>query len=280
MLSREEKNKKYVEEINKEKTLKISKRILKILGILIGLLAIIFLYLYYIGIRGLETKEYLIKDENIPSTFHGIKVLHFSDILYGSTINDKNMANIKEEISLIKPDIVFFTGNIVAKDYTMSEKEINDLNDFFKKIPYTIGKYAVMGDADNTNFNLIMENTDFVIMDNDVLDLYIDKEKINLIGIGDSDKEIKNVDGYTITLINNYDHFEDLNISSNLVFAGHNLGGEIRLFNLPILGTDKYLNTYYETNNTKIFISSGLGTKNHMRLMNKPSLNVYRLYNN
>ena len=281
MLSRSEKNKKYVDEIKKEKTLKVSKIVLKVLGVLILVFTIIFLYMYFIGPRGLKTKEYIIKDSNIPNSFNGTKILHFSDLLYGSTITEKSLDKIKKEIILINPDLVFFTGNIVASDYDIDEKEIKKLNDFFNSIPYTIGKYAVMGDTDNTNFTLIMENTDFTIIDNSIIDLYNDKDKINLVGINkDTEKDIKNPTGYTITLINNYDNYEKYNISSNIVLAGHNLGGEIRLFSLPILGLDKHLNEYYEENNTKVFISSGLGTKNHMRLMNKPSLNVYRLYNN
>ena len=281
MITREEKNKKYVDEINHEKTIKISKIIFKILGIIFLIVTFFALYIYFLGPKGLETKEYVINDSNIPNTFHGKKILHFSDLLYGSTINDDNLNKIMDEINLINPDIVFFTGNIIFKDYSLTEAEIKELSNFFKNIPYTIGKYAVIGDTDTTNFNLIMENTDFTIIDNNCIEIYNDKDKINIVGINAREtKEIKNSDGYTITLINNYDDYIDYSISSNIILAGHNLGGEIKLFNLPILGSDKHLNTYYEENNTKIYISSGLGTKNHIRFMNKPSLNVYRLSNN
>ena len=281
MISREEKNKKYVDEIKREKTIKISKTIFKILAIIILISTCFSLYVYFIGPKGLKTKEYVIKDSSIPNTFNGIKILHFSDLLYGSTINKNNLDKITKEIKLINPDIVFFTGNIISGNYSVKENEIKELSNFFKNIPYNIGKYAIMGDVDNTNFNLIMENTNFVVIDNDTLEVYNDKDKIHVIGINIKDKkDIKNIDGYNITLINNYDKYQDYNISSNIVLAGHNLGGEIRLFNLPILGNDKYLNTYYEEKDTNIYISSGLGTKNHVRFMNKPSLNVYRLYNN
>ena len=46
MLSRSEKNKKYIDEIKKEKTVKISKIVLKVLGVLILVFTIIFLYMY------------------------------------------------------------------------------------------------------------------------------------------------------------------------------------------------------------------------------------------
>lgn len=279
MTSREEKNKKYVDEINREKTIKITKIILKILFVIITIFALIFLYAKFYETNQLETREYVIKDVLIPEEFNGIKVLHFTDILYGS-ITKNNLSKINEEVKLINPDIVLFTGNIISKEYQVNEEEIKLLNDFFKSIPYTIGKYAVSGDSDNQNFHLIMENTDFTIINNELLTIYNGMGKIDLIGINyDSQIGIKNNDDFTITIINNYDDYYKYNITSNYVFAGHNLGGEIKLFGLPLLGLDEHLNSYYIDNSTTVYISNGLGSIHNLRLMNKPSMNVYRLYN-
>ncbi len=281
MLSREEKNKKYVEEINKEKTIKITKIILKVLLILIIIFGIIFFYGHFYELNRFNTHEYLIKDTNIPDEFNGVKILHFTDMLYGSNINQNKLLRLTEEIKLINPDIVLFTGNIISKEYQISEDEIKKVSDFFNNIPYTIGKYAILGDTDNQNFDLILENTNFTILNNELITIYNGMNKINLIGINyNVDKEVKqNTDGYTITIINNYDDYDKHQVKSNLVFAGHNLGGEIKLFNIPLLGLDKHLNSYYEENGSKIYISNGLGTIHNIRLMNKPSMNVYRLYN-
>lgn len=280
MISREEKNKKYINEINKEKRIKVSRILFKFLITIFLITTLVFLYIYYIGPKGLETKEYVIKDNLIPDNFNGLKILHFSDLLYGSTIDYDNIKAISDEIKLINPDIVVFTGNIVGEDVNLEEDDINFLNDFFKDIPFTIGKYAVNGDLDSSSFRLIMENTNFSVLYNEIKEVYNGKDKISIIGIdAQEDKAINIPDTYTISLINNYDEHQKDSLP-NIVLAGFNLGGEIRLFDLPIIGTAKYLNTYYEEGNTKIFISSGLGTRHHMRLMNKPSLNVYRLYNN
>lgn len=280
MNSREEKNKKYVDEINKEKRIKVTKIVLQILFVIIVIFTLIFLYAKYYEPKKLETHEYLIKDISIPIEFNGIKILHFTDLLYGS-INDNQLKKIQEEIKIINPDIVFYTGNIINKEYKINEDEIKMINSFFKDISYTIGKYAVLGDVDNQNFDLIMENTDFTILNSELLSVYNGLNKINLIGISYNKKnEIKdNDDTYTITIINNYDEYNKYNITSNLVFAGHNLGGEIRLFNQPLFGTNKYRNNYYEENDSKVYISNGLGSIHKLRFMNKPSMNVYRLYN-
>lgn len=281
MISRSEKNKKYVNELNKEKRIKVSKILFKIIGTIIIIFTLCFLYIYYLGPKGLKTHEYVIFNSNIPDNFNGIKALHFSDLLYGSTINNDDLEKITSEINLINPDIVFFTGNIVSDNYELGEEEIKTLNDFFKSIPYTIGKYAVTGDLDSSTFDLIMEDTYFTILDNELKEVYNEKDKINVLGINTKEvKELKTNDIFTITLINNYDDYDKYNITSNIVLAGYNLGGEIRFFNIPLIKTSNYLNNYYENGNTKIYISNGLGTRHHMRLMNKPSLNVYRLYNN
>ena len=280
MISREEKNKKYVDEINKEKLIKTTKVILKILGTLITIFAIIFLYSYFIEPSSFETKEYLIKDISIPDEFNGKKILHITDILYGKSIDKNYLDKISDEIKLINPDIVVFTGNIVSRDYEINEDEIKLLNEFFNNIPYTIGKYSVSGDVDSRNFKLIMENTNFNELDNELMEVYNGVNKINIVGISyNNDKKIKESDGYNIVLINNYDEFSKHNLRANIILAGHNLGGEMKLFNLPLLGLDKHMNSYYEENNMKIYISNGLGSPHHLRLMNKPSMNVYRLYN-
>lgn len=281
MISREEKNQIYVDEINKEKTKKVLKIFLKIIGLLLFIFALFFLYAYFIEITSFKTNEYIINDNNIPSGFKGIKILHISDILYGKTINQKELDKINDEITLINPDIVFFTGNIISKDYSIKEDEISKLNNFFNNIPYKIGKYAIKGDTDTSSFDLILDNTEFTIINNEKIELYSElNQKINLVGINYNEKSDINLDEcYTILLINNYDELNNHNINANLVLAGHNLGGEMRLFNIPLLGMDKHLDSYYNDNNTKVYISNGLGSIHHLRFMNKPSMNVYRLYN-
>ena len=281
MTSRSEKNKVYVDEIKKEKTIKITKIVLKVFAVILITFTLIFLYARFYEPYKFQTNEYVINDKQIPNTFNGVKILHFTDILYGSTITSKDIEKFKEEIKLINPDIVLFTGNIFSKEYEITEDEIKMLNNFFNEIPYKIGKYIVSGDLDSHNFNLIIENTNFIVLNNELLSIYNGTDKINLIGISyNNEKEIKkDSDLYTITIINNFDNYSKYNIESNLILAGHNLGGELKLFGMPLIGEDKYLSSYYEIDNSKIYISNGLGSIHKIRFMNKPSMNVYRLYN-
>lgn len=279
MISRSQKNKDLSKEINYEKTISISKKIIKSIFLIILIFSIFFLYTYFIGIKGIKTNEFVVKD-NIPKSFTGIKILHFSDLLYGKTIDNSDLSFLLNEIKQINPDITIFSGNLINNDYNLSEDDIKDINHFMKNIPYHIGKYAVKGNMDNNDFEVIMDNTDFSVLNNEIIDIYNDsRESINILGINTNNKEnieIKN-DNYTITIINNFDMYNSYNIKSNLILAGNNLGGEIKLFNTPLISNNKYMDSYYEENNSKIFISNGLGSPHHMRFMNHPSINVYRL---
>ena len=279
MISRFEKNKKLKNEINYEKTINISKKIIKIIFFIIIIFSIFFIYTYFLGVKGIKTNEIVIKD-NIPNSFNGIKILHFSDLLYGKTINYDELLTLKKEFNKINPDIVIFTGNLISEDYKPNNEDINNLNLLMKEIPYKLGKYAVKGNLDTSNFDLIMDNTNFIILDNEILNIYNKSmDSINICGLNPHKKENISINNnnYTITLINNYDDYSEYNIKSNLVFAGNNLGGEIRLFNKPIIGNNRYMNDFYQENDTNIYISNGLGTIHHMRFMNHPSINVYRL---
>lgn len=284
MVTREEKNKKIRRKINQEKGLKYSKNLGKIV-LLIGFMFVaIYLNLRYVGTSFIKTKEYIIRDSSIPLSFHGIKVLHFSDLLYGSTISENDLSDLSEEFLKIKPDIVVFTGDILDNSYNLAKDELENLQVFFSNIPYTIGKYAVKGDFDTSTFDLIMKEAGFTILDNEQkLIYYKENTPITLIGFDSTNINTDKLNNdktnnlYKISLIHNYDYFPQ-SFTSNLVLAGHNLNGEIYIpYYQGLLGNNQYNKSYYEINNSKIYISNGLGSPHNMRLFNHPSINVYRL---
>ena len=286
MVTREEKNKKIRKKINREKNINYSRNIVKAILLFGFMFVIVFLDLRYIGTSFIKTKEYIIKDSQIPLSFHGKKILHFSDLLYGSTIFEDELDYLQKEFKKIKPDIVIFTGDIINENYNLSKDELSNLKNFFKNIPYTIGKYAVKGDFDLTTFDLIMNEADFTILDNEYkLVYYKDNTPITLIGFNNNDFSLQNINSqeisnlYKISLIHNYDNYNQ-SFYSNIVLAGHNLNGEIYIpYYQGLLGNNKYNKNYYEINNSKVYISNGLGSIHKLRMFNHPSINVYRLMN-
>jgi len=89
---------------------------------------------------------------------------------------------------------------------------------------------------------------------------------------------------YKIVLTHEPDSIDNFTLyKPNLVLSGHSLGGLIKIpFLKPLFLQDNsknYYEDYYNINETKLFVSSGLGTSGiNARFNNFPSFNLYRLY--
>ena len=282
MITRTEKNKKIQEEIIKEESTRVFKKISKITLITLGSLLLIILYGMYIGAKVTFVHEYKITNQIIPNSFHGTKIVHISDILYNS-INKSDLNKIKNQINELNPDIIFFTGNIKRKDYQLTKEDIEILSNFFKNLNAKLNKYAIIGNQDNESFNVIMENSNFKILDNKLEDLYYkDTSSIQIIGFNTNNINFDNIEtnnNYKICLFHNPDLIDEIikKIDCNLALSGDTLGGEIKIFNTPLLDNHKYNKSYSKINKLDFYISNGLGNEINVRYFNHPSINFYRL---
>lgn len=291
-----------VEEKNKTK-----KRLKKPVKILILFLIIIFILTYFIityskevSIGNIKTNEYNIKSNLITENFHGTKIVHFSDIHYGTTINNKLLEKIVEDINLTKPDIVIFTGDLFDESIEIDSKKVEELSSILNEITSVYGKYAIKGDNDyNDNFSIILENSGFIDISDSYDCIYNEEGEIILLtGLSSNIKNEEEISKklesvyeflnsndvtYSILALHEPDFIDKIDLERfNLILSGHTLGGEIKL---PIIGGTnypkygkKYTKSYYKIGSTEVYISNGLGTTDlKMRLFNNPSFNLYRL---
>ena len=280
MITREEKYKEIQDSITKEEKLNKFKKISKIFITIIVTLTAILLLGMYVGAKIVVVDEYKIVS-NIPSTFHGMKIVHISDILYNS-INQNDLDKIKDQINEIEPDVIIFTGNLIKDNIEIEENDINVLKNFFKDINAKLDKYAVTGKYDTETFNIVMDNNFKILNNKSELLYYKDTTPLEFIGFNSLEldlSEIKESDNYKICLLSNPDKLDEIKdtIKCNLAFAGDTLGGEIKIFDKPILDNHKYNSNYQEIDNTKLYISSGLGNTINVRYFNHPTINLYRL---
>lgn len=280
------------------------KKFLKWLCTIFLIIILIIIYARYIGTMGLTTKEYSIIDQDIPSNFDGLKIVHFSDLHYNRAINLKKVKSIVKEINLINPDIVVFTGDLIDQDTNLTDEDYNKLGDTLKEIKAKYGKYAILGNhdyhKDKDNVIKIYQNSDFTYLDNSHDIIYSkNNQKIFVGGINtltynqdDIDKTMElssneeNID-YKIILIHEPDITDKIvkDYQVNLILAGHSHNGQIRL---PIIGAiytppyaKNYYDNYYNIDGTNLYISSGIGVSTiNYRLFNHPSINFYRLNKN
>jgi len=276
---------------------KIKSIIIKIFCFIIFLILILFGYMHFIEPKLLITHEYAIYNENLPESFTGFKIAHFSDIHFGRTTNEKEVENIIIKINEMKPDIVVFTGDLFDSYITLSDKNIQFLKDSLKKINAKLGKYAIFGDSDYLNeskYTEIMKEANFTILENQNIPLfYKNNTPILLSGIPsiskgkqDYNKALtKPLEGnyYQIFLTHEPIAYTEVKNNANLVLAGHSLGGLIHLpFSEGIIkknNVGEYMNGKYQNQDTILFVSNGIGTEDiSLRFGNIPSINLYRLY--
>ncbi|ALL08353.1 DNA mismatch repair protein MutT [Pedobacter sp. PACM 27299] len=81
---------------------------------------------------------------NLPSSFEGMKLGQISDIHSGSFYNPRAVLGGVEMLLTEKPDVIFFTGDLVNDLAT----EMRDYQDIFKKVKAPLGVYSVLGNHD------------------------------------------------------------------------------------------------------------------------------------
>jgi predicted MPP superfamily phosphohydrolase len=80
----------------------------------------------------------------LPSAFNGIKIAQLSDIHSGSFFNKTAVKGGVEMLLKEKPDMVFFTGDLVNN----TADEVKDYIDIFNKVTAPLGVYAILGNHD------------------------------------------------------------------------------------------------------------------------------------
>ncbi len=270
----------------------------KVIMFIIFLIILVVVYSIYIEPKYfLKVNEYGVKINNYNEKINGLKIVHFADIHYGTTIGKKELNRVIKEINEIEPDIVIYSGDLFDKNIKLNSDSKNYIIEMFSGIEAKLYKYAIYGDEDykeKDEYKNILESSNFILLDNQAKVLYVDDVPIVIAGINDSETndygfinstEDKDYSSYFRIVIDhkidNVDKYLDKN--PDLVITSHSLGGIVRI---PFIGgiinldeAKKYKDNYNKSNNTIIYNSYGLGTSNwNFRFNNFPSIDLYRIY--
>lgn len=257
----------------------------------VGLLLI---YSRYIEPYNLTIREYKIENKDIPSNFDGLKIVHFSDVHYGMTVDYKYLKEIVNNINNQNPDIVIFTGDFIDKNTNLSDKEVKKINKLLSKINSTLGNYVVTGNHDYKHikdFKNIFDGSFTILNNQEKLIYYKDSIPLSFVGLDDSlegkiDYDILNDSNeyFRFVLVHEGDVYDKISdYKFNVMLSGHSHNGQVRL---PIIGkvytpvgAKKYYDYYYKFGDKELFISNGIGTSGvKFRNLSRPSINLYRLY--
>ena len=278
---------------------------IKIVILVVVLILLVVLYARFVSTKGLKINEYKIINNKITESYHGLKVVHVSDLHYATTIYESELDTLVNKINELDADIVVFTGDLFDSEETYDK---NILINYLSKIEARIGKYAVSGNHDKpiNDYYEVITSSGFINLDDTYELIYNDsREPIIISGISTNYEDSSNINSktdkfdtymdelgdndirpiYSILLMHEPDFVDNINLDNyDLVLSGHSHLGQVRL---PLIGkihtpygSKKYYDEYYKINNTDLYISGGVGTSwLKFRLFSKPNINFYRITN-
>jgi predicted MPP superfamily phosphohydrolase len=237
----------------------------------------------------LKIKDLIIESERIPADFEKVKIIFFTDIQmdYFYTKNRKKIRKTVNFINSREPDIILFGG-----DYINKARGTDAVFEELKHLKAKTGIYTVYGNHDYYDYEKItrkLKELGIHILKNSNEEIKTPYGSIIVAGIDDYLRGKPDIDKtmdipenkFTVLLCHNPDYFEimpkEAKIKADIVLSGHTHGGQLNLFGFAPFIPSRYGNKYRyglkETENGRIYISSGLGgVVFPMRFMAKPEI--------
>ncbi|MFQ5822564.1 MAG: metallophosphoesterase [bacterium] len=139
----------------------------RVIVVIMALLTIYILFRILIDTNRIRVSEVELYVPHLPTTLEGLKIVHISDLQADSRTKQRKMKRYVKKVNKLKPDLVFFTGDLV----TSGTKYIDLGSKILGTIEAHYGVYACLGDHDiwaephsitnslKSNNIVILENT-------------------------------------------------------------------------------------------------------------------------
>jgi uncharacterized protein len=113
-------------------------------GFFAVMIFILVLHGIFVGRFNYKVEQVEIYFEDLPESFDGYRLVHFSDTHLGSYARQKPVIRGLEIISGLRPDVVIFSGDLINNQ----ETELIPYTGYFQNIFSRDGKYGVLGNHD------------------------------------------------------------------------------------------------------------------------------------
>lgn len=264
------------------------------------------------GVYDYRVKRLPLYLPNLPKAFDGLKLGQISDIHSGSFYNKKAVAGGVDMLLKEKPDLIFFTGDIVNSVAT----EMRDYQDLFSKVKAPLGVFSSLGNHDygdymnwrdegarQKNFDDIVathKNMGWDLLRNENRRLKVNGEEIGILGVenwsaisrfgkrGRLDLATKNTEDLPVKLLLSHDpsHWRAEVLSYpdiDAMFAGHTHGMQfgVRTENIqwsPIQYIYKEWAGHYQEGAQQLYVNVGYGFLGYPgRLGILPEITIFEL---
>lgn len=252
--------------------------LIKRLLITAGFLSVACLsYALFIEPHRLETKQVSFSSADIPSAWHGKKIVLLSDFHIGSFKSPGSLKPLVEKVNLLRPDIIVLAGDFVEDDPTFIEPTFAEL----KNLRAAHGVFAVLGNhdqyADYDQALASLQNANITPLENEAVWLTQDNEKIRLGGVTfpiNHTNHFPNLaptlsptteKDFVILASHTPDFAEELpDYRVDLMLSGHTHGGQVTFFGLFPFWTPSHFGLKYwrgeiTTDRTHVIITNGIG---------------------
>ncbi|TXK85445.1 metallophosphoesterase [Paenibacillus sp. N3.4] len=233
--------------------------------------------------------------ERLPNAFHGIKVVHFSDLHIGYHFDLKDLEHVVNIIRKEKADILCFTGDLFDAEITTDPDQTSQL---LASLEAPLGKWSVLGNHDKwigeNRTVAILQKGGFQTLLNSFKAITYLNQVIQLAGVEDLltgkpdiSKALDGANPHRFTLLLSHcPNYADqaAKYPVDLQLSGHTHGGQIRL---PFLGAvitppggDNYVEGLHPVTESKmlIYTNRGIGTTTlPFRFLCRPEITVFTL---
>ena len=237
--------------------------------------------------------------DDLPTEFNGLRIAQISDLHSGSLKSSDLIRSAVDKILELKPDLIFFTGDLVNNEAVEAEPFIEE----FKRLHATHGVYSILGNHDYGDYgpwssqeakaaNLqrlkeIHQESGWNLLLNDNITIQKSNSKLAIVGVenwgasrhfpkyGDLDKAVVGIEDIPFKILLSHDpsHWDakvkDHSQKFQLTLSGHTHGAQ---FGIEIPGFKwspvKYLYKQwaglYESDGQNIYVNRGLGFIGYM----------------
>lgn len=252
------------------------------------------IYPYYLAQQlYVDRQDYV--SPHLPAAFDGLTVTFVSDIHYGALFSEARVRGLVAKVNALGSDVILLGG-----DYAEDSQGALDFFALQPAFKAPMGVYATVGNHDRTQPDQRLQAIEHAMRENGITPL------VNTTHIFDRSGDtlaVCSVDDF-------YNGFPDLNALKHqtahadfvifmphtpdilpeceklgpafyhLALCGHTHGGQVSIFNRPILSSSRYgarFNAgWYNENGADIFVSTGVGTSAlPVRLGSKPMIHQF-----
>ena len=216
--------------------------------------------------------------QDLPAAFDGAQLLYVSDFNIESAAEARQSAALLQRLSDLAPDLLILGGDYVSLEDAQQAQPFYDALAAFS-VP--LGKFAVAGEADSKNAALesALANAGVALLSDRCASVTRDGAQLVIAGLSDVSRKLTpyaelgsafSGDECVLAVAHNPAAYVGVRVSearnggawADLVLAGHNLGGQIRLFGrtlhtLPPQEARCFAGWYYE-GDLPMLVSQGL----------------------